>query len=188
MRGCGQRTSGTDVHGTKTCASGGWQGNFSLMWARALAPLSLLLPLTAAACASSERAAPVDPAPAAKAAPPAAPAPKVLDHTVARSAVRAVVSAGLGMFLRRIDLDDQPVFVAGKFHGFRIARLRDPQFWSGVDLNPGDVVTSVNGLPIERPDQAETAFESLEVASELRVALEREGQPRELVYPIVDDR
>jgi len=137
------------------------------MWARALAPLSLLLPLTAAACASSERAAPVDPAPAAKAAPPAAPAPKVLDHTVARSAVRAVVSAGLGMFLRRIDLDDQPVF---------------------VDLKPGDVVTSVNGLPIERPDQAETAFESLEVASELRVALEREGQPRELVYPIVDDR
>jgi type II secretion system protein C len=110
------------------------------------------------------------------------------DHTVARSAVHAVVSEGLGMFLRRIDLDDQPVMVAGKFHGFRVAGLRDPQFWSGVDLKPGDVVTSVNGFPIERPDQAETAFESLEVASELRVAVEREGQQRELVYAIVDDR
>jgi type II secretion system protein C len=158
------------------------------MWTRALALLSLLLPLAPAACAGSVQAAPVTQAPASKAAPPAAPTSTALDHTVARSAVRAVVSEGLGMFLRRISLDDQPVFVGGKFHGFRIAALRDPQFWSGVDLKPGDVVTSVNGLPIERPDQAETAFESLQVASELRVAVERDGQPRELVYPIVDDR
>jgi hypothetical protein len=49
-------------------------------------------------------------------------------------------------------------------------------------------VTSVNGFPIERPEQAQTAFDSLEVASELRVSLERAGQPRELVIPIVDDR
>jgi type II secretory pathway component PulC len=160
------------------------------MWTRALPWLSVLLPLAAGACGGSVRAAPVAQAPAASAAPPVA-APSAVaapDHTVARSAVHAVVSEGLGMFLRRIDLDDQPVLVAGKFHGFRVAGLRDPQFWSGVDLKPGDVVTSVNGFPIERPDQAETAFESLEVASELRVAVEREGQPRELVYPIVDDR
>jgi len=110
------------------------------------------------------------------------------DSADARSAVDAVVSEGLGMFLRRVDIDDQPVFVGGKFHGFRIAGLRDPQFWNGVDLKPGDVVTSVNGFPIEHPEQAQTAFESLEVASELRVVVEREGHPRELVYPIVDDR
>lgn len=158
------------------------------MWTRELALLSLLLPLAAAGCGGSAPPAPVVPAPAAKAAPPAASTSTAPDHTVPRSAVRAVVSAGLGMFLRRIDLDDQPVFVGGKFHGFRIAALRDPQFWRGVDLKPGDVVTSVNGFPIERPDQAETAFESLEVASELRVTVERDGQPRELVYPIVDDR
>ena len=46
----------------------------------------------------------------------------------------------------------------------------------------------MNGFPIEHPEQAQTAFESLEVASELRVVVEREGHPRELVYPIVDDR
>jgi type II secretion system protein C len=157
------------------------------MWTRAFALLSLLLSLAPAACGASAQAEPVQ-APAAKAAAPSAPTSAAPDHTVRRSAVRAVVSEGLGMFLRRIELDDQPVFVGGKFHGFRIAALRDPQFWSGVDLKPGDVVTSVNGLPIERPDQAQTAFESLEVASELRVAVERDGQPRELVYPIVDDR
>ncbi len=158
------------------------------MRTRELSFLSLLL--APAACAGSVRAAPVAQAPATSAAPPVvvAPASAAPEHTVARSAVQAVVSEGLGMFLRRVDLDDQPVFVGGKFHGFRIAGLRDPQFWSGIDLKPGDVVTSVNGFPIERPEQAETAFESLDVASELRVAVEREGQARELVYPIVDDR
>ena len=40
-------------------------------------------------------------------------------------------------------------------------------------------------MPIERPEQAQdTAFESLEVANhELRVSYERDGEPRELVYP-----
>lgn len=161
------------------------------MGTRAYALLSLLLtilPLASIACSGAVRAAPVARAPAARPAPePAAPATPP-EHTVARSAVHAVVSEGLGMFLRRVDLDDHPVFVGGKFHGFRIAGLRDAQFWNGVDLKPGDVVTSVNGFPIEHPEQAQTAFESLEVASELRVAVEREGQPRELVYAIVDDR
>jgi type II secretory pathway component PulC len=160
------------------------------MGTRVHAPLTLLLPLAIAACGGAVRAAPVAQAhaPAPAPAAPAAPASTAPEHTVPRSAVHAVVSAGLGMFLRRVDIDDHPVFVDGKFHGFRIAALRDPQFWNGVDLKPGDVVTSVNGFPIEHPEQAETAFESLEVASELRVVVEREGQPHELVYAIVDDR
>ena len=88
----------------------------------------------------------------------------------------------------RVEIDDHPVLVGGKFHGFRIAVLRDAAFWSGVDLRPGDVVTAVNGFPIERPEQAQTAFDSLEVASELRVAYDRDGQPKEFAYAIVDDR
>jgi hypothetical protein len=131
--------------------------------------------------------------PSAPEKPRLAPAPAVApaslaDHSLRRSVVRDVVSQGLGMFLRRLDLDDRPVRLEGKFHGFRIAALRDPQFWGGVDLKAGDVVTSVNGFPIERPEQAQTAFDSLQVASELRVAYDRDGQARELVYAIVDDK
>jgi len=118
-----------------------------------------------------------------------APGPQVApDHRLRRSAVHDAVVQGLGVFLQRVELDDQPVMVGGKFHGFRIANLRDPGFWSGVELRPGDVVTRVNGFPIERPEQAQTAFDSLDVASELRVAYERDGQEHELVYAIVDDR
>jgi len=52
----------------------------------------------------------------------------------------------------------------------------------------GDVVTAVNGFSIERPEQALSVFDSLQVASELRVAYERDGQPREIVYAIAEDR
>jgi type II secretion system protein C len=151
-----------------------------------LAALSLVL----CACGGGPAPAPKSvPAPVvASAAPSAAKptAPDAASHTLPRSAVRAFVSQGLGQFLRRIEVDDQPVLVGGKFHGFRIAALKDDNFWSGVDLKPGDVVTSVNGLPIGRPEQAQTAFQSLDVSSELRVAYDRDGQPRELVYTIVD--
>jgi hypothetical protein len=166
---------------------------------RKLALLPILALAALAACGSAPAAskpavAPVQPVPVASAsaapAAPAAPASPVVDRAVTRAAVHAVVSDGLGAFLERVDLDDQPVFVGRRFHGFRIAALRDSAswsgFWTGVDLKPGDVVTSINGFPIEHPEQAQTAFDSLEVASELRVAYERSGEKRELVYAIVD--
>jgi type II secretory pathway component PulC len=56
-----------------------------------------------------------------------------------------------------------------------------------VDLRAGDVVTHINGFPIEHPEEALEAFKSLDVASELRVEYEREGVPHELRYAIVDD-
>jgi len=107
-------------------------------------------------------------------------------YRLARSRVKGVVSQGLGAFLQLVELDDQPAVVDGKFRGFRIAALHGTRFWSGVDLKAGDVVTSVNGLPIERPEQAQAAFDSIAAASELRVAYDRDGHPRELVYKIVD--
>jgi type II secretion system protein C len=106
---------------------------------------------------------------------------------IRRSSVRAILAQGPGAFLQRVSLDDHAVFASGKFHGFRLTRLNDTELFNGVDLKPGDVITRVNGFPIEHPEEALQAFNSLEVASELRVEYEREGVPRELRYSIVDD-
>src|ERR1700684_547014 len=103
---------------------------------------------------------------------------------IPRSSLKRMLVEGLGSFLQFVELDDHPVTVNGRFRGFRIVALRGPLFTSAVDLRAGDVVTAVNGLPIERPEQAEAAFESLATAHELRVSIERDGVPRELVYPI----
>ncbi len=149
--------------------------------------LALVLALVACGGASAPRPVPPAPKPASGTMPTAA-GSRTRPNVIARSAVRAVVAQGLGAFLRRVEVDDQPVFVGGKFHGFRIALLRDAEFWNGVDLRPGDVVTRINGLPIERPEQAQIAFESLPSARELRVSYDRDGKPREIVYPIVDEQ
>jgi len=104
---------------------------------------------------------------------------------IPRSSVRKVLKSGLGAFLQNVVVDG-PVFLSGKFHGFRIGALKGKD-WQGVDLKAGDVVTRVNGFTVERPENAFEAFQSLEVASELRVDFERDGEPRSLRYAIVDD-
>lgn len=116
-----------------------------------------------------------------------APEPKgdTAKSTLKRSAAKATVQQGLGAFLQKVTVDERPVFLGGKFHGWRITALKGDL--SGIELRPGDVVTRVNGLPIERPEQALEAFRSVEVSSEIRIDYEREGEPRALRYAIVED-
>jgi len=128
--------------------------------------------------ASAVRAAPAKAGASASLALPA--------NAIRRSAVQAVLTDGPGAFLQSVAVDDHAVFLAGKFHGFRITALRG-ESWAGIDLRPGDVVTRVNGFSIEHPEQAAEAFYSLRVASELRVEYERDGEPRELRFGIVED-
>jgi type II secretory pathway component PulC len=102
-----------------------------------------------------------------------------------RRDVVAAFSRGLGDLLSRVQVE--PALGGGKFRGWRVVKLKsgDP-LWQGVDLAPGDIVTAVNDRPIERPEQAYAAFQSLVVASELRVTYERAGVRRAIVYPIDD--
>lgn len=99
-----------------------------------------------------------------------------------RPQAKAIVQRGLGAVLVNVAIEDQPVFVGGKFHGFKIAALKGDLQRSG--LGPGDVIVRVNRMPIEKPDQAFAAFKSMENANELRIEYERAGTPRELVIPI----
>jgi len=153
----------------------------------ALAALVLLAPVVA--CGGPAAVKKTAQAPAAEALPevPATGPEVASDHSIRRSAVRVVLKGGLGLFLQRVALEDQPVMKDGRFHGFRIAALRDARFWNGIDLRPGDVVVRVNGMSIEHPEDALEAFHALETATELRVFYEREGQPHELTYPILED-
>ena len=110
---------------------------------------------------------------------PPAPRPPA---TLYRDEVNAVVDAGLGSFLQRGEVDAS--LEHGHFRGFRILRLQPPEYWRGVDLEPGDVVTQVNGMDIERPPQAHRAFASLKTAPRLVVTYRRAGEQRQLVYRI----
>jgi len=148
--------------------------------------VGFVAPACGGATPAPETAAAVAPRVEAKAAttPGALPTPA---NSIRRSALQPVLQAGPGAFLQRVTLDEQAVFQSGKFHGFRVQKLNDATFFQGVDLKAGDVVTHINGFPIEHPEEALEAFKSLEVSSELRVEYERDGVPRELRYGIIDD-
>lgn len=100
-----------------------------------------------------------------------------------RKDVEQTVEAGLGRFLQRVDVE--PSFRGQSFQGFRIVLLRPKEFWEGVDLRPGDVVTQVNGMPIGRETQAYRAFVGLLTADHLRVSYVRGGRDRQLYYDIL---
>ncbi len=99
---------------------------------------------------------------------------------IEREGLVAIVDQGLGRFLQHVQLE--PAVANGKFGGFRVAAL-DPA-WKGAGLESGDVITRLNGQPIERPEQAMAAFESLRTASEVKVELMRDGTPANLSFRI----
>jgi type II secretory pathway component PulC len=112
---------------------------------------------------------------------PAAPRPP--QGALFRQDVDAVIDGGFPQFLQRVEVE--PRLVEGQFRGWSIVNLSPRDFWSGVDLKPGDIVTRVNDLPIERETEAYDVFESLKQTNTLRVAFQRDGQSRLLEYRIV---
>lgn len=102
-----------------------------------------------------------------------------------RADVNRAVAAGLGSFLQHVSVEAR--VENGVFLGFRILELRPAGAWAGVDLRAGDVITRINGQPIERPEQAYAVFVGLKQADRVEVSYVREGEPRELVIPIVDE-
>jgi len=118
--------------------------------------------------------------PAVVAAPPPDRAPP---GQLYRDEVVRLVDAGFGEFLQKLEVE--PEVRDGRFIGWTVVALYPRDFWGQVDLAPGDVVTSVNGSPIERETQVYEAFQALKSAPELRVAYTRAGTARSLSYRIV---
>jgi len=82
--------------------------------------------------------------------------------------------------LNRVPIEE--VLEKGKFIGWRVQQL--PVEWEDVELRAGDVVTAVNTLPLETPTELWAAWTTLTVASEVKVAYLRDGEPRELSLAI----
>ncbi|CAN5486251.1 hypothetical protein BH09MYX1_BH09MYX1_54430 [soil metagenome] len=139
----------------------------------------------AVACGGGAAAAPSPAKPVASA--PTAEALPNAPYTLKRSQIKEALKAP-ALILRNVVLDyEHPVFVSGKFYGFRVVEVRGGPEWAAIDLKPGDVVTAVNGFRVERPEAVGQAMETLVVASELRVDLDRAGEQRALRFAIVDD-
>jgi type II secretory pathway component PulC len=144
---------------------------------------SLILLGLSIGCGAAPRAQPVAPAAAKIQTTQKAVAARPPPGALYREDVNALIDRGFPDFLQRVDVE--PRLVEGQFRGWSIVQLNPSDFWSGVDLKPGDIVTRVNDLPIERETEAFDAFESLKQSDALRVAFQRDGQSRVLEYKII---
>jgi type II secretory pathway component PulC len=109
--------------------------------------------------------------------------PPLPPGVIQRADLQGVLSAGPAALLQKVVTE--PVRKNGKFVGFRIAKFTQTPP-TAIDLRPGDVVLSVNGRKIERPENYFQVFEELQVASELRFKLLRDNEVKILLYPIID--
>ena len=105
--------------------------------------------------------------------------------TIDRALLLTVLDGGLGRFLQGVETE--PVVIDGQFVGFRLVSLfpQDARF-RDVGIEPGDVVTRVNGQPIERPEQAVRVWDGLRVASELVIEYQRQGESSVVRFAIED--
>ena len=103
--------------------------------------------------------------------------------TIARDRLIAVLDAGPPSFLRQLEVT--PRMSGDLFIGWELVQLVDRQGpLAGVDVVPGDVLLSVNGRPLSRPDQLQLLWDSLRTANELTAQLWRGGGKLELAFAI----
>ena len=99
-----------------------------------------------------------------------------------RAALDELLAKGPAYVLAMVQIDS--VMANGRFTGFKIVSFR-AELPAYLELAPGDVVTRVNDLPVERPEQFFEVFEKLKTATEVKFDILRGGAPRTLAYPIV---
>ena len=104
--------------------------------------------------------------------------PRVRSGVIARTHLDQTLDAGVGHFLSSVDVS--PHLQEGRFAGWVVERF-DSQW---VDLLPGDIVKSVNGLRIETPAQVQALWRGLGDAQLIRVSVIREQALFELRFTV----
>ena len=114
---------------------------------------------------------PVDAAPPVDAA-----APTVRTTAVSRAVLTAVLDAGPADLLASFEVTaERP---DGAFKGWRLVRfLRGARRFATLDLQPGDLLTGVNGHALESPPDLGALWDELRTATAIEATLVRQGAP-----------
>lgn len=100
---------------------------------------------------------------------------------VARSAAEAA-RANVGEQLRSVLF--QPNLVNGKTDGFVVRRIQPGSLLAQMGLQRGDVVKSVNRMPLDSPEKGLQIMQQLREARQISIDLERAGKPLSFAYEI----
>jgi general secretion pathway protein C len=74
----------------------------------------------------------------------------------------------------------QPVFANGQQRGFRVYPGRNRQQFAKLGLMPGDLVTAINGTPLDDPSRGMEILQTMNSATQVTVTVERNGQSSQI--------
>lgn len=91
----------------------------------------------------------------------------------------------ISVLLSRITL--RPRVQAGAINGFYVLDEKQSGILNGTQLQPGDVIMSVEGVRLVSAERIKDVVEELETATQVRVGIERDGLPNQFVLnlPVV---
>ena len=75
---------------------------------------------------------------------------------------------------------------SGKIKGVRVFPGRNVAAFSKLGLRAGDLVTSINGTPLDDPNRAVEIFNTLQSVPEARVGVMRNGRPTEVIVNMTE--
>lgn len=70
----------------------------------------------------------------------------------------------------------EPGEVDGQFKGYKLRFLKDDPILSSLNLRPDDIITSVNGVALDKPENGVKALRMLMKAKDITVTVLRDGQ------------
>ncbi len=110
---------------------------------------------------------------------PPPPAPQAAGNEAMLDRMRRLVNDDPGAIAQV--MRPQPVFAGGKMRGFRVYPGANRQAFSRLGLRAGDLVTAINGTPLDDKDRAQEIFGTLSSSTDARVSITRNGRQQELV-------
>lgn len=80
----------------------------------------------------------------------------------------------------------RPVIQDGMLHGLEVRPTRNARQFQQAGLRPGDVITSVNGMPVSAIEDTDQLFAELSAQSQIDIVVERDGQALPLRIQLID--
>lgn len=127
---------------------------------------------------------PVQEEPAAPPRPEAPLGKGIRSGTIPRSRLIAVLDAGIGAFLDKLQTEITAKKQGERFVGWEVVQVRRASPLAEIDVVAGDVLLAINGKPISRPDQLHAVWESLRTATEVTAQLWRGNDQLTLAFTV----
>jgi general secretion pathway protein C len=112
-------------------------------------------------------------APARSATPPAFINPNISVGMPSMESIRATAGTDVAELARQVSVF--PVLENGRFAGVRLSVGRDSDLLDRAGLRPTDIITAVNGIPLDGPERIPQLTEALRDARQLNLSIRRDG-------------